>query len=97
MLLHSPALGVGCWQVGSQEHKSIGKSALRMARLANHRIEKVFKMAAKGVELHAAWLRCGSPTTWGNVLRKWNERLGWRCNNHASSQLYARVHRRRTP
>jgi hypothetical protein len=47
-----------------------------MARLANPRVEKVFKMAAKGVELHATWLKCGRPTTWGNVLRKWNQQQG---------------------
>ena len=33
-------------------------------------ITKVFLMAGRGMDLHASWLKCGSPTTWGNVQRR---------------------------
>ena len=41
-----------------------------MGRSEDPAIAKVFVMAARGMDLHAAWLRCGSPTSWGNVQRR---------------------------
>ena len=35
---------------------------------------KVFRMAERGMALKKAFEKCGSPTSWANVLRQWNER-----------------------
>ena len=43
-------------------------------RPPNPDMVKVFKAVDRGMELEAAWVKYGSPTTWGNVLRLYNAR-----------------------
>ena len=38
-----------------------------MGRIESSDIAKAFVMAARGMDLHAAWVKCGQPGTWGNV------------------------------
>ena len=40
-----------------------------MGRIESSDIAKAFLMAARGMDLHAAWVKCGQPGTWGNVQR----------------------------
>ena len=42
-----------------------------MGRIESSDIAKAFVMAARGMDLHAAWVKCGQPGTWGNVLRRY--------------------------
>ena len=41
-----------------------------MGRSETPDVAKVFVLASRGVDLHKAWEKCGSPTTWGNVQRR---------------------------
>ena len=44
---------------------------MAMGRQENEAVGKVFVMAGRGMDLQKAWERCGKPTTWGNVLRRY--------------------------
>ena len=41
-----------------------------MGRIECSDIAKAFAMAARGMDLHAAWVKCGRPGTWGNIQRR---------------------------
>ena len=40
-----------------------------MGRTADPALERVFLMASRGMDLAAAWSKCGKPTTLGNASR----------------------------
>ena len=41
-----------------------------MGRSETSGVAKVFVLASRGMDLHKAWEKCGSPTTWGNAQRR---------------------------
>jgi len=41
-----------------------------MGRSETPDVAKVFVLASRRMDLHKAWEKCGSPTTWGNVQRR---------------------------
>ena len=45
--------------------------AIRMGRIPHPGVAKVMTMAARSGDLPAAWVACGRPTSWANVMRKW--------------------------
>ena len=44
-------------------------------RIGAHRSSWCCPVAGRGMDLKAAWERCGKPTSWGNVQRRFNESL----------------------
>ena len=44
-----------------------------MGRIEDPRVAQVFLMASRGMPLKAAWEKCGNPTTWANVQRRYNQ------------------------
>ena len=46
-----------------------------MGRKEDADVAKVFLLVGRGMDLRAAWVKCDEPTTWGNVQRRYKERL----------------------
>ena len=46
-----------------------------MGRTESDDVAKVFVMASRGMDLKRAFEQCGSPTSWGNVQRRFKAML----------------------
>ena len=61
-----------------------------MGRSETPDVAKVFVLASRGMDLQKAWEKCGSPTTWGNVQRRFKAAhaggvLGAACGVHGAA------------
>ena len=69
--VHDDGMRVPCPLLSTVGCSLVLRAGCGMVGVADPNIAKVLKLTDRGMELRAAWEKCGSPTTWGN-MRRWH-------------------------